>query len=166
LNAGIAKFADLAAVTEAFFDEIFDINVRGFLFTAQAALPYLKSGGSIVVNTSVNAHMGMAGTLVYGASKAAAATMVRVLAGELAPLGIRVNAVCPGPIETPIYGKLGLPAEQLQAVAGGLVEKIPLKRFGKADEVARAALYLASEESSFVTGQELIVDGGWLGVVA
>jgi NAD(P)-dependent dehydrogenase (short-subunit alcohol dehydrogenase family) len=166
LNAGIAKFAPLADVTEAFFDEQFTINTKSVLFMIQHAVPLLSDGGSIVINTSVNAHMGMAGTLVYAASKAAAASMVRVLAGELAPRNIRVNAVSPGPVETPIYGKLGLPQEDLQAVASGLQAKIPLNRFGQPDEIARVALFLASSDSSFITGAEITADGGWTGVMA
>lgn len=165
LNAGVAKFAPLAEVTEAFFDEQFAINVKGVLFTVQKLLPLLRPGAGIVVNTSVNDRMGMAGTLVYGASKAAARSLVRVLAGELASQGIRVNAVSPGPVETPIYGKLGLPPEQVQAIAAGLVQKIPLGRFGQADEIARAALFLASTEASFITGAELVADGGWTEVM-
>lgn len=165
LNAGIAKFAPLTDVSEAFFDEQFAVNVKGVLFTVQALLPLLRPGAGVVVNTSVNNRMGMAGTLVYGATKAAARSMVRVLAGELAPKGIRVNAVSPGPVETPIYGKLGLPPEQVQAIAGGLVPKIPLGRFGQADEIARAALFLASGEASFITGAELVADGGWTEVM-
>jgi len=152
-------------VVQAFFDEQFAVNVKGVLFTVQALLPLLRPGAGVVVNTSVNNRMGMAGTLVYGATKAAARSMVRVLAGELAPKGIRVNAVSPGPVETPIYGKLGLPPEQVQAIAGSLVPKIPLGRFGQADEIARAALFLASGEASFITGAELVADGGWTEVM-
>ncbi|HWJ20394.1 MAG TPA: SDR family oxidoreductase [Geobacterales bacterium] len=161
LNAGIAKFAPLADVTEAFFDEQFAINVKGVLFTAQKAAPLMAAGGSIVVNTSVNNRMGMAGTLVYAASKAAARSLVRVLAAEFASRGVRVNAISPGPIETPIFGKLGLPDEQLQSIAGGLIQKIPLGRFGHADEIAKAVLFLASDNASFITGVELVADGGW-----
>src|SRR3546814_4600603 len=131
LNAGIAKFSPLADVTEAFCDEQFTINVKNVLFTIQHASPLLADGGSIVINTSVNAHMGMAGTLVYAASKAAVGSMVRVLAGELAARNIRVNAVSPGPVETPIYGKLGLPQEAVQEIAGSLQSKIPLDRKSK-----------------------------------
>lgn len=166
LNAGIAKFAGLAEVDEALFDEIFAINVKGVLFTVQALAPMMRDGGSIVVNTSVNSVMGMAGTLVYAASKAAAASLVRVLAGELAGRRIRVNAVSPGPVETPIYGKLGIPQEQVQAIAGSLIGHIPLGRFGQADEIAQAALFLASDESSFFTGSTITADGGWTGVMA
>jgi len=166
LNAGIAKFAGLAEVDEALFDETFAVNVKGVLFVVQALAPLMREGGSIVVNTSVNSVMGMAGTLVYAASKAAAASLVRVLAGELAGRRIRVNAVSPGPVETPIYGKLGMPQEQVQAIAGSLIGHIPLGRFGQADEIARTALFLASEESSFITGSTITADGGWTGVMA
>lgn len=164
LNAGIARFAGLAELTEATFDELLAVNVKGVLFGAQAALPHLSPGASILVNTSVNAHIGMAGTLGYAATKAAVASMVRVLAGELAPRKIRVNGICPGPIETPIYGKLGLPEAELQAVAAGILKRVPAGRFGTPDEVARAALFLSSAEASYVNGAELVVDGGWLGV--
>lgn len=164
LNAGIAKFVDLANITEEFFDETININVKGVLFTAQAALPYLKKGASIIVTTSIAGHLGTPGGLVYGASKAAARSLVRVLASELAPLGVRANAICPGPIETPIYGKMGMPAEQIQAVAEQFAQKVPLKHFGKPEDVAQAALYLASDHSAFVTGTEIVVDGGWIGV--
>lgn len=165
LNAGIAQFAPLDGVEEAFFDEHFAINVKSVLFAAQAAAPRMRDGGSIVVNTSVNNRMGMPGTLVYGATKAAARSMVRTLAGELAARGIRVNAISPGPVQTPIYGKLGLPQEQLEAIAGGLADKIALKRFGAPEEIARAALFLASDAAGFITGTELVADGGWTDVM-
>jgi NAD(P)-dependent dehydrogenase (short-subunit alcohol dehydrogenase family) len=166
LNAGIAKFAPLADVTEAFFDEQFAINVKGVLFAAQQAAPLMASGSSIVVTTSVSNRMGMAGTLVYAATKAAVRSLVRGLASELAPRGVRVNAISPGPIETPIFGKLGLPAEEMQAMAGGIIQKIPMGRFGHADEIAKAVLFLASDNASFITGVELVADGGWTEVIS
>ena len=166
LNAGIAKFAPLEGIEEAFFDEQFAVNVKSVLFAAQAAAALMRDGGSIVVNTSVNNRMGMPGTLVYGATKAAARSMVRTLAGELAPRRIRVNAISPGPVETPIYGKLGLPQEQIKAIAGSLTERIALKRFGAPEEIARAALFLASDAAGFITGTELVADGGWTDVMA
>ncbi len=165
LNAGVARFTGLEDLTEAFFDEQMAINVKGVLFAAQAAVPHLRNGGSMVITTSVNERMGMGGTLVYAATKAAARSLVRTLAGELAPRNIRVNAVSPGPVETPIYSKLGLPAEQLQGIASTLTEKIALKRFAKPEEIARVALFLASDEASFVTGAELVADGGWTEVM-
>lgn len=164
-NAGVARFAPLEQVDAAFFDEQMAINVRSVLFTAQAAAKHLPEGGAIVVNTSVNNRMGMAGTLVYAATKAAARSLVRTLAGELASHGIRVNAVSPGPTETPIYGKLGRAREQLQSVAETLKGKFPLERFGTAEEIAGAALYLASDDASFVTGAELVADDGWTEVM-
>ena len=137
LNAGITEFADLANVSEDLFDRQFAINVKAPLFTVQAAAPFMADGASIVFNTSVNARMGMAGSVVYAASKAAVEAMVAVLAGEMALHRIRVNAVSPGPVETPTYGKLGMPTDQLQGIAEMLTGKIPLGRFGQPDESQR-----------------------------
>ena len=161
LNAGIAKFMPFGQITEAFFDEQFDVNVKGVLFTAQKADPLLQPGASIIVTTSNSNQMGFAGAAVYAATKAATRLMVRVLASELAPRTIRVNAVCPGPIETPIFGKTGIPPEQMQAMAADMTARIPLKRIGQPSEIASIALFLASSDSSFVTGAELVADGGW-----
>ena len=165
LNAGVARFAPLDEVTESFFDDQFAVNVKGVLFTAQAAARRIGDGGSMVVTTSVNNRMGMDGSLVYGASKAAARALVRTLAGELAPRGIRVNAISPGPIQTPIYHKLGLSDEELNGIAQQLTGKIAMHRFGEPDEIAEAALFLASDEASFITGAELVADGGWTTVM-
>ena len=164
LNAGIAKFAPLAQTTEAMFDEQFGVNVKGVLFTVQKADALLQPGASVIVTTSNSTRIGMAGSVVYAATKAAARSMVRVMAGELAPRKIRVNAVCPGPIETPIFGKTGIPPEQLQAMAAGMTAKMPLGRIGQPDEIARVALFLASNDSSFMTGAEVVADGGWTDV--
>ncbi len=164
LNAGIAKFAPLPQTTEALFDEMFGINVKGVLFTVQKAEPLLQPGASVIVTTSNANRIGLAGSAVYAATKAAARSMVRVLAGELAGRGIRVNAVCPGPVETPIFGKTGLPPEALQGMAAMLLSKIPLGRVGQADEIARIALFLACGDSSFMTGAEIVADGGWTDV--
>lgn len=161
VNAGIAKLAPMDAVDEKLIDEVFNINFKGTFFTIQKAVPIMSEDSSIVVNTSVNNQMGMAGSSIYGASKAAVRSLVRVLGGELIGRGIRVNAVSPGPVQTPIYGKLGVPEEQLQAFATQLQQKIPMQRFGNSDEIAKAVLFLASEDSSFVLGEELVVDGGW-----
>lgn len=166
LNAGIAKFAPLDGLEETLYSELFDVNVKGVLFAAKAAAPLMSDGGSIVATSSVMAHMGMPGSSVYSATKAAVASIVRVLAGELAPRRIRVNAISPGPIETPIYGKLGMAEADLQATAANLNSKIPLGRFGKDDEIARTVLFLASDASSFITATELTADGGWTGVMA
>ena len=159
-NAGIAKFAPVGEVSEAFYDEIFDINVKGVFFTLQKALPFLNDKASIVLNTSVVNQSGLPNTSVYAASKAAVRSLARTLAAELAGRGIRVNVVSPGPIETPIFGKMGLPKETLDAFAANVVSQMPLKRFGRPEEVAQTALFLASDASSYITGVEVNVDGG------
>jgi NAD(P)-dependent dehydrogenase (short-subunit alcohol dehydrogenase family) len=160
LNAGIAKFGPIATLEEAVFEESFRINVRGPWLAIKHFGPLMKRGGSIVVTTSINGELGMPGSSVYAATKAAARSLVRVAANELAEAGVRVNAVSPGPIETPLYGKLGMSPEVVQGFAKGLVEKIPLRRFGTSEEVAKAALFLASDDSSFMTGEEIVLDGG------
>lgn len=160
LNAGVAKFVPLAGSDEALFDEMFDINVKGVVFTANALLPLLKPGASLLVNTSVVAHKGVATASVYSATKGALSAFVRSLAVELAEKKVRVNAISPGPIETPIYGKLGLPTEAVKAFGDALTAKVPLHRFGTAEEIANAALFLASPDASYITGAELAVDGG------
>jgi NAD(P)-dependent dehydrogenase (short-subunit alcohol dehydrogenase family) len=163
VNAGVAKFMPAEASDEALYDAIFDVNVKGAFFTIQKALPILNDGASVIVNTSINASMGMAGTAFYGASKAAMRNIVRTLARELAGRGIRVNAVAPGPIETPIFGKTGMSAADMEAIGKSLVSHIPLGRFGQASEIAGPVLFLAGPDSSFVTGEEIVVDGGWIG---
>ncbi len=156
VNAGIARFLPIESVTPQAFDEQFGVNVRGAYFTIQQILPLMGSGGAIVLTTSVAADLGMASTSVYSATKAALSSLARTLANELAPRGIRVNEVSPGPIETPIFGKIGLTAEQVD----GMSALVPLKRLGTAEEVARAALFLASADSSFLLGAKVRIDGG------
>jgi NAD(P)-dependent dehydrogenase (short-subunit alcohol dehydrogenase family) len=160
LNAGIAKFAPLAAVDEAFYDDVMAVNVKGVVFTLQKLLPLLRPGASVLINTSVVDTKGVPNASVYSASKGALSALVRSLAVELADRQIRVNAVSPGPITTPIYGKLGLPKDAVDAFADGMTARVPLRRFGVADEVAKTALFLASPAASYVTGAELSVDGG------
>lgn len=159
-NAGIAKFAPVSDTSEAFYDEIFDINVKGVFFTIQKAIPFLNDGASIILNTSVANQSGLPNTSAYAASKAAVRSFARSIGAELAAKGIRVNVVSPGPISTPMYEKLGLPKEAVEAFATNIVSQVPLKRFGTPDEVANAALFLASSASSYITGVELNVDGG------
>jgi NAD(P)-dependent dehydrogenase (short-subunit alcohol dehydrogenase family) len=159
VNAGIAKFAPVEAVDEAHYDEIQNVNTKGAFFTVQRLLPHLRSGASVVFNTSIVDEKGMPSTSAYSASKAALRSLTRTLAAELLPRGIRVNAVSPGPIETPILGKMGLPADVAQGMAAQFVEINPMKRLGRPDEVARAALFLGFD-ASFTTGAELPVDGG------
>jgi NAD(P)-dependent dehydrogenase (short-subunit alcohol dehydrogenase family) len=153
-NAGLAEFAPLEAVTEEHFDRIFDINVKGALFTVQKALPLLNAGGSIILTGSVASAKGTASFAVYGASKAAIRNFVRAWTVELKDRRIRSNVLSPGPIATQLTDA------QPQDAIEKIVSTIPMGRVGGPDEVARAALFLASDDSSFVTGIELFVDGG------
>jgi NAD(P)-dependent dehydrogenase (short-subunit alcohol dehydrogenase family) len=162
INAGIAKFAPIDQTTEALFDETMDINFKGAFFTTQKFLPILRAGASVIFNTTIAYHIGMPNAGVYAASKASLLAFAKVLATEVSARGIRVNAVSPGPIATPIYGKLGFPQEQVEAMGANLSSKTLLTRFGAADEVAKTALFLASDDSAYITGTELIVDGGLL----
>ena len=160
INAGVAKFAPLEEVGEALWDQTFDINVKGAFFTIQALSPLLNEGAAVILNGSINAHIGMPASSVYAASKAALISFAKTLSAELIERGVRVNVVSPGPVTTPLYGKLGIPAEQLSVVAAGIQQQIPLKRFGTPDEVAAAVLFMASPQAAFIVGTELIVDGG------
>lgn len=160
LNAGIAKFAPFLDVDEALWDQSFDVNVKGAYFTIQALTPLLNRGGAIVLNGSINAHIGMPSSSVYAATKAALISFAKTLSSELLPLGVRVNVVSPGPVTTPLYGRLGMEAAQLDQMAQSIQDQIPLKRFGTPDELASAVLYLSSPDSAFIVGTELIVDGG------
>jgi NAD(P)-dependent dehydrogenase (short-subunit alcohol dehydrogenase family) len=159
-NAGMGLAAPLEAVTEDQIDTQFDVNFKGVFFTIQKAAPLLAKGGSIVVTTSFLNEVGAPGLSILAATKAAARSLVRSLGAELAPRGIRVNAVSPGPISTPFHGKLGLSEMQLNEAASTIKDQVPLHRFGEAREIAKAALFLASDDSSFMTGSELVVDGG------
>lgn len=159
-NAGIAEFRPFPETDEAFYDKMMDANVKGAYFTAQKLLPLMGEGGSLVFNTSVVGWKGWPNMSVYAPTKAALRSLVRVLASELSARGIRVNAVAPGPIETPIYGRLGMPEQAAKDFAAGITAQVPLKRFGTADEVADAVLFLSGPGSTFVTGVELAVDGG------
>lgn len=160
INAGIGKFAPIESVSETQFDEQFNVNVKGAYFTIQQLLPLINDGGSIILNTSISAHIGMATTSVYSATKAALITFARTLSAELLPRKIRVNAISPGPVKTPIFGKIGVPADQLEGMTADLQSKVPLGRFGAPEEIARVATFFASDDSSFVLGAELIADGG------
>ncbi len=160
LNAGVAKFGPIASLDESAFDEVFRVNVRGPWLAIKHFAPLMPKGGAIVINTSINGELGMPGSSAYAASKAAARSLVRTAASELAEAGVRVNAVSPGPIETPLYGKLGMPADAVAQFAQSLVSRIPMKRFGSAQEVAKVALFLASDDASYMTGEEVVLDGG------
>jgi NAD(P)-dependent dehydrogenase (short-subunit alcohol dehydrogenase family) len=160
INAGVAELKSLEAWDEAGFDRTFDINVKGPLFLVQALAPILANPASIILNGSINAHIGMANSSVYAASKAALISLGKTLSGELIARGVRVNTVSPGPIQTPLYGKLGFSEAQLQEVAGSIMGQIPAGRFGAPSEVAKAVVFLASDESTFTVGAELVIDGG------
>lgn len=159
VNAGIAQFAPVEASTEAFFDETFAVNVRGAYFAMQKLAPLLRRGGSIVLNTSVVDQKGIAGSSVYAASKAALRSFARTFAAELVDRGVRVNAVAPGPVTTPIYEKLGFSAADREGFEARMRDSNPMKRFGTPDEVARAVLFFAAD-ATYTTGAELMVDGG------
>jgi len=159
-NAGVGFAAPLEAVTEKQVDEQFSINFKGIFFTVQKAVPILSKGGVIVLATSFLNAVGAPGLSILSATKAAVRSLARSLGAELAPRGVRVNAVSPGPTNTPFHSKLGLSENELRDVAAGIEAQVPLRRFGEADEIAKAALFLASEDSSFMTGAEVVVDGG------
>jgi NAD(P)-dependent dehydrogenase (short-subunit alcohol dehydrogenase family) len=159
-NAGVAKFAPFADSTEALFDETFDINVKGVFFSIQKALPLLNDGASIIINSSVVNETGVAAASVYSATKAAVRSFARTLTTELVDRGIRVNVVSPGPITTPIFGRTGLPKEAIDEFARDIQTKVPMKRFGKPEEIASTVLFLATPESSYITGVDINVDGG------
>jgi NAD(P)-dependent dehydrogenase (short-subunit alcohol dehydrogenase family) len=159
-NAGIATMGPLASIGERQFDELFGINVKGVFFTVQKAAALLQRGGAIVLNASVAARIGNPGGSIYAASKAAVRSFARTLGAELVGRGIRVNSVSPGPIETPIFERGQLPADAAAQIKQAMVERNPMKRFGTTDEVVGAVLFLASDAASYITGVDLLVDGG------
>ena len=160
VNAGIAKFAPISDTSESTYDEQFDTNIKGAYFTLQKAIPLLNDGASVILNTSVVSIKGNANTSAYSATKAALRSLARTAAAELVGRGIRVNAVAPGPIVTPIFGKTGLPQETVDEFAKQIIETVPMKRFGQPEEVAATVAFLASNDASYITGVEINVDGG------
>ena len=160
VNAGVGDFRPIEQWDEAGFDRTLAINLKGPYFLVQALLPLLANPSSVVLNTSINAHIGMPSSSVYAASKAGLISLARTLSGELIGRGIRVNAVSPGPVTTPIYGKLGMDADALQQMVASIRAQIPAGRFGEPREIANAIVFLASDESTFTVGSELIIDGG------
>jgi NAD(P)-dependent dehydrogenase (short-subunit alcohol dehydrogenase family) len=160
INAGMAKFSSLAEAGPELWDQTFDTNVKGAYFQLQALLPLLNRGAAIVLNGSVNAHIGMPGSSIYAASKAALISLARTLSGELLAQGIRVNVVSPGPVATPLYDKLGLEPQTLKETAARIQSQVPLGRFATPAEIASTVLHLTADESAFVVGAEIVVDGG------
>jgi NAD(P)-dependent dehydrogenase (short-subunit alcohol dehydrogenase family) len=160
VNAGIGKFVPFEQVTEQFFDETVNINMKGVFFTVQKATPLMPKGSAIVLNASINAHLGMPGTTVYGATKAAVLNMAKTLSADLLEKGIRVNAISPGPITSELLARDGIAQGKLQETKDWIQGQVPIKRFGTPEEIAAGVLYLTSPESAFVVGSELIVDGG------
>jgi NAD(P)-dependent dehydrogenase (short-subunit alcohol dehydrogenase family) len=159
-NAGGGQFAPLGAITEEQFDKTFNANVKGLLFTVQKALPLLRDGSSIILNASIVSIKGMPAFSVYSATKAAVRSFARSWTNDLKDRKIRVNAVSPGPIDTPGVAGLAQSEEQLKQIKAGLAASVPLGRMGTSDEIAKVVVFLASDDSSFVTGVELFVDGG------
>lgn len=160
LNAGIAQFSPIEYVDEKFYDSIFNTNVKGLYFNVQKALPLLNEGASIIFTTSAVSQKGFASTSVYSATKAAVRSFARTLTAELLHKKIRVNAIAPGPIKTPIYGKLAMPQEAIDGIELDFASSNPMKRLGSSAEIAKPALFLASDDSSYISGIELAVDGG------
>jgi NAD(P)-dependent dehydrogenase (short-subunit alcohol dehydrogenase family) len=160
VNAGIFSPAPVGQNTEEMFDTQMGINFKGAVFTIEKFLPIINDGGSIINLSSINAYTGMPNTAIYGASKAALNSYTRTAATELAPRKIRVNSVNPGPTTTPIFGKTGMPEEQLNEFSGVMKNRIPLKRFGQPEDIAKLVTFLASDDASFITGGEYNIDGG------
>jgi NAD(P)-dependent dehydrogenase (short-subunit alcohol dehydrogenase family) len=159
-NAGVAELAPLGEIAEEKFDRIFDINVKGLLFTVQKALPLIPDGGSIILNASIVASKGNPASSVYSASKAAVRSFARTWTMDFKERKIRVNALSPGPINTPAYDRTAKSGPAGKQMLDTIVSRVPMGRFGVPDEIAKAAVFLASDDSSFVTGTELFVDGG------
>jgi NAD(P)-dependent dehydrogenase (short-subunit alcohol dehydrogenase family) len=159
-NAGVAKYAAFGKITEEFYDSIFDINVKGLLFTVQKALPFLPDGASIILNASIVASKGLSSNSVYSATKAAVRSFARTWTTDLKDRRIRVNAISPGPIDTPGLSELLASSETGQERKKMISTTVPLGRLGTPDEIARAVVFLASDDASYITGVELFVDGG------
>lgn len=160
-NAGMAKVVSFAASTEEAIHEQFSVNFVGAVQTARLFLPHINKGGSILFNTSFLTQVGFPGLAIYSASKAALKSVTQTLAAELAPQGIRVNAIAPGPIATPLWGKVGLQPDVLQTVAGQINARLMSGQFGKPEDIAEMAVFLASDAARNIYGQEIVIDGGY-----
>jgi NAD(P)-dependent dehydrogenase (short-subunit alcohol dehydrogenase family) len=160
-NAGVARYAPIGTITEDFVDSIFDINVKGVLFTVQKALPLLPDGASIILNASIVASKGLSSNSVYSATKAAVRSFARTWTTDLKDRRIRVNAISPGPIDTPGLSELLASSETGEQRKKMISNTVPLGRFGKPEEIAKAVVFLASDDASYISGIELFVDGGF-----
>jgi len=160
LNAGIATFGPFETMDEATFDNMVNVNFKGLFFNIQKASPLLNEGASVIINSSIADQKGFPNTNIYAATKAAVRSLARTLSAELLERKIRVNSLAPGPIETPIFDKLGVPAEAVPDMKESFAGQNPMKRMGSSNEIAHAALFLASNDSSYITGIDLPVDGG------
>jgi NAD(P)-dependent dehydrogenase (short-subunit alcohol dehydrogenase family) len=159
-NAGIGRFGPIESVAPQHFDDMFNVNVRGLFFQLQSVLPLLANPSAVLLNASVVAELGLHSTSVYSATKAAVVSLGKSLAVELSSRGIRVNTLSPGPIKTPIYNKLGFPADAQKGFEDSMASQSLFKRFGEADEVAKLARFLLSTDSSYVIGENITIDGG------
>lgn len=160
INAAQARLSPIADTTEAFFDEMINVNFKGAYFTFQRAIPYLNNNASVIITTSWLNSIGFGGSSLLSASKAALRSVVRVASAELVGKGIRVNAISPGAIGTPFWGKIGLSEDVLKSAGEAITNQIPIKRWGQPEEIAKTVLFLASDDSSYIVGNELVVDGG------
>jgi len=160
VNAGVFNPAPVGKISEEMFDMQMGINFKGAVFTTEKFLPIINDGGSIINLSSINAYTGMPNTAIYAASKAALNAYTRTASTELAPRKIRINSVNPGPTYTPIFGKTGMAEDQLNEFAGAMQNRIPLKRFGQPEDIAKLVTFLASDDASFITGGEYNIDGG------
>jgi len=160
-NAGVALFQPTCEINESFFDNQFNTNVKGLYFSVAKALPLLNKNSKVILNASVVSQKGVTGASVYSATKAAVRSFARSWTAEIPVADVRFNVLSPGPIETPIYAKLGMPADQLNAFAEGMKNTVPAKRFGTSEEMANVALFLASDDSSYISGADIVADGGF-----
>lgn len=160
LNAGVGQFGPIEAMTPQHYDAMFNVNVRGVFFQLQSLLPVLANPSSVLLNASIVAELGFPATSLYSATKAAVVSLGKSLAVELAPRGVRLNTLSPGPIKTPIYGKLGFPADMQKGFEDSMAAQSLFKRFGTPEEVAQLARFLLSDDSSYIIGENLAVDGG------
>jgi NAD(P)-dependent dehydrogenase (short-subunit alcohol dehydrogenase family) len=160
INAGIVLFSSIEEATEEHFDRMMDINFKGSFFTLSKFIPLMRRGSVVTLLSSINATTGQSNCSVYSAGKAALNSLVKVASSELSSKGVRINAVCPGPIKTNLVSALGLEETALQKFASATLSKIPLKRFGEAAEVAKLVTFLSSDDAAFITGSEYVIDGG------